>query len=186
MSHYTTTKEENEALGYAHAQTSVLVVDVALTAATSGSNLAAKSRYFKPDANSKKSKTNTDDNEQKKGIMGFIAPNGAKGLFGKGAGVHDGRFKTRGSVLDRVMENFGEAANKMKRAAVDQAPYYVMIRQTTNGINSLDVVKNDKFRLYSRGGDGPDGNKGKTGGMGEGKKKVKLKHCGRRTAVYKR
>ncbi|MGG4554501.1 HNH endonuclease [Paenibacillus humicus] len=170
MSHYTTTKEENEALGYAHAQTSVIIVDAALTAATSGSNLAAKSRYFKPDTKRKKSKTGTVDTERRKGILGFVAPNGAKGLFGKGAGMHDGRFKTRGSVLDRVMENFGEAANKMKRAAVDQAPYYVIIRQTTTGINSLDVVKNDKSRLFSMGGDGPDRNKGRSGGTGKGKK----------------
>ncbi|MGG4554499.1 DNA/RNA non-specific endonuclease [Paenibacillus humicus] len=175
MSHYTTTKEENEALGYAHGQTSAMAIEAALAAASRGTTAAARARHLAPDTNSKQSKTNTVDNEQKKGIMGFIAPNGAKGLFGKGAAVHDGRFKTRGSVLDRVMENFGEAANKMKRAAVDQAPYYVMIRQTTNGIKALDIVKNENSKLFSMGGDGPDRKKGKTGGTGEGKKKGEVK-----------
>ncbi|WP_164515182.1 DNA/RNA non-specific endonuclease [Paenibacillus lentus] len=171
MSYYTTTEEENKALGNAWGQTSVLGAEAIITAVTSGSAAAAKAKHFKS-SNSKKSKTSTVDNERKKGVMGFIAPSGAKGLFGKGVGIHDGRFKTRGSALDRVMENFGEAANKMKRAAIDQAPYYVIIRQTTNGIKALDVVKNDKSKLFSMGGDGPDRNKGKTEGTPKAPTKV--------------
>ncbi|GIO29013.1 MULTISPECIES: hypothetical protein [Paenibacillus] len=42
-----------------------------------------------------------------------------------------------------------------------------MIKQTTNGINSLEIVKNDKSRFFSKGGEGSSGKKRKSEGTGE-------------------
>ncbi|MFU1794159.1 hypothetical protein ACM1RC_09845 [Paenibacillus azoreducens] len=47
---------------------------------------------------------------------------------------------------------------------MEKAPFHVLIKQTTNGINSLEIVKNDKLRFFSKGGEGSSGKKGKSEG----------------------
>ncbi|OAB35930.1 hypothetical protein PGLA_21105 [Paenibacillus glacialis] len=150
LSYYTSTKEENYDLGYAQGQTTLVVAEVALTVASEGASLASKVGRLKKGLKD----VITDP---KKAIWDTLGPNGK--LFGKGKVVYDGRFKTRGTLFERVMESLGDTANKMKKSMIRDAPYHVLIRETTAGINSLDIVKNEKSRFFSMDGDGPGGKK---------------------------
>ncbi|BFH64633.1 hypothetical protein [Paenibacillus azoreducens] len=49
---------------------------------------------------------------------------------------------------------------------MEKAPFHILIKQTTNGINSLEIVKNEKSRFFSKGGEGSSGKKSKGEGKG--------------------
>ncbi|WP_212977188.1 DNA/RNA non-specific endonuclease [Paenibacillus azoreducens] len=103
--------------------------------------------------------------DPKKSVMGFLKPGGKKGILGKSGAVGDGRFKTRGSLLEKTIDSLDTAAKKMNRSMMEKAPFHVLIKQTTNGINSLEIVKNEKSRFFSKGGEGSSGKKGKSEGI---------------------
>ncbi|BFH64640.1 hypothetical protein [Paenibacillus azoreducens] len=156
----TTTKEENYNMGYATGQTDVLVVDAALTVMTDGAALASKARNLGTGIKN-------FIKDPKKSVMGFLKPGGKKGILGKSGAVGDGRFKTRGSLLEKTIDSLDTAAKKMNRSMMEKAPFHILIKQTTNGINSLEIVKNEKSRFFSKGGEGSSGKKGKNEGTGK-------------------
>ncbi|WP_212977058.1 CdiA C-terminal domain-containing protein [Paenibacillus azoreducens] len=156
----TTTKEENYNMGYATGQTDVLVVDAALTVMTDGAALASKARNLGTGFKN-------FIKDPKKSVMGFLKPGGKKGILGKSGAVGDGRFKTRGSLLEKTIDSLDTAAKKMNRSVMEKAPFHILIKQTTNGINSLEIVKNEKSRFFSKGGEGSSGKKGKSEGTGK-------------------
>jgi hypothetical protein len=157
LSNLTSTKEENYNVGYGKQKTDIMALELGLTVLTDGASLASKARSLK-----------NFFKDPKKGIRGLLKHEGNKGkIFGKSGAVGDGRFKTRGSLLEKTLDSLEAAAKKMNRFSIENKPFYIVRIETTNGIKSLEIVKNEESMFFSKGGEGHNGKKGRSEGPGK-------------------